>query len=180
MTVSDEELVALVIAARDQRAFGELVRRYQGLVRSMLARLCGNRALADDLAQEAFTRAWTKIGSFSGKGSFKSWLCSIAYREFLMSARKRKAADKVLEQLTREQKEDSVAASPVAGETLDLDRALKGLSEEERAAVVLCYACGFSHSDAAEAMGAPLGSVKSWVNRGRDKMKERLGANVPA
>ena len=49
--------------------------RHQGLIRSMMARMCGNRALADDLAQEAFIRAFTKINNFTGKGSFKSWLC---------------------------------------------------------------------------------------------------------
>jgi len=178
-SASDEELVALVIATQDRNAFGELVRRHQSLVRSMLARMCGNRALADDLAQDAFIRAFTKIAGYSGKGSFKSWLCSIAYREFLMARRKREAADRALERLTSEQVEDS-AKPRDAGSIVDLDRALKALSEEERSAVVLCYACGMSHSEAAETLGAPLGTVKSWVNRGRDKLKERLGDNVPA
>jgi len=179
VSASDQELVALVIATKDRNAFGELVRRHQGLVRSMLTRMCGNAALGDDLAQDAFIRAFTKIGSFTGKGTFKSWLCSIAYREFLMARRKREAADKALDRLMREQTEDS-APPRDAGSIVDLDRALKTLNEEERSAVVLCYACGFSHAEAAETLNAPLGTVKSWVNRGRDKLKERLGQDVPA
>ena len=178
-SATDEELVALVIATKDRNAFGELVRRHQGLVRSMMARMSGNRAMADDLAQDAFIRAFTKIGSFTGKGSFKSWLCSIAYREFLMARRKREAADRALEKLTREQLEDSEAPRD-AGARIDLDRAMKHLNEQEKSAVVLCYACGFSHSEIAETMDAPLGTVKSWVNRGREKMKEALGDHVPA
>ena len=79
----------------------------------------------------------------------------------------------------REQTEDS-APPRDAGSIVDLDRALKTLNEEERSAVVLCYACGFSHAEAAETLNAPLGTVKSWVNRGRDKLKERLGQDVPA
>mgnify|MGYP003110805297 CR=1 FL=1 len=158
MKASDEELVALVVAAKDNIAFGELVRRHQGLVRSMLARMCGNRALAEDLAQEAFIRAFRKIGSYTGKGSFKSWLCRIAYNEFLMSARKRKDID------------DTEAPRDM-GSVVDLDRALATLKEDERAAVVLCYASGLSHSDAAEMLNLPLGTVKSHVNRGREKLK---------
>jgi len=171
--------VALVVATQDRNAFGELVRRHQSLIRSMMARMSGNRALADDLAQDAFIRAYTKIGSYTGKGSFKSWLCTIAYREFLMARRKREAADKALERLTREQLDDT--EQPVnVGAKMDLDSAMKALNEQERSAVTLCYAAGFSHAEIAETMDAPLGTVKSWVNRGREKLKDRMGAYVPA
>jgi RNA polymerase sigma-70 factor (ECF subfamily) len=61
---------------------------------------------------------------------------------------------------------------------LDLDRALAALGAEERAAVLLCYAAGMSHSQVAEAMAAPLGTVKSWIVRGRAKLKERLADHV--
>ncbi|MCF8878686.1 sigma-70 family RNA polymerase sigma factor [Hyphobacterium sp. SN044] len=169
MKASDEELVALVVAARDTVAFGELVRRHQGLVRSMLARMCGNRALAEDLAQEAFIRAFRKIGSFTGAGSFKAWLCRIAYNEFLMSARKRKATEKAMDRF--KQDVDDTEAPRDMGSVVDLDRALATLKEDERAAVVLCYASGLSHSEAAEMLNMPLGTVKSHVNRGREKLK---------
>ena len=170
MAASDEELVALVVAARDTRAFGELVRRHQSLVRAMMMRLCRNHALADDLAQDAFIRAFNKIDGFKGDGSFKAWLCRIAYTEFLQSARKRKAADKALERL-QEQPAETSETPRDAGGKVDLDRALATLKEEERACVVMCYACGMSHSEAADVTGIPLGTVKSHVNRGRDKLK---------
>ena len=178
MKASDEELVALVIATKDKAAFGELVRRHQGVVRGMMARMSGNRALADDLAQEAFIRAYQKIGTFEGRGSFRSWLCRIAYTEFLMARRKRKAADAALEKLTAHQEIDEATTNDWdRGDAMDLDRALSHLSEPERVCIVLCYASGMSHSEAAEATGMPLGTVKSHVNRGREKMKALLGAH---
>jgi len=169
MQASDEELVALVVATQDNNAFGELVRRHQGLIRGMMARMSRNRALAEDLAQDAFIRAFQKIGSFSGTGSFKSWLCKIAYNEFLMAARKRKATDKAMEKFKTEV--DDTEAPRDMGSVVDLDRALATLKDDERTAVVLCYSCGMSHSEAAEATGMPLGTVKSHVNRGREKLK---------
>lgn len=170
MDPSDAELVALVIAGSDQRAFGTLVVRHQQAVRAVLLRLCRDGALADDLAQETFVKAWNKIGSFSGSGSFKGWLCRIAYTEFLMAARKRKAAGRTLDRFEAEPSDDHVPAGP-AGARVDLDRALATLGEEERVCVVMCYAAGMSHSEAAEATGLPLGTVKSHVNRGRARLQ---------
>ncbi len=170
MDASDAELVALVIAGGDKRAFGALVSRHQSAVRGVLMRLCRNSAMADDLAQDAFIKAYSRISDYSGKGSFKGWLCRIAYTEFLMSARKRKSADAALERLQAEPGEDHVPAGP-AGMRVDLDRALATLGEEERTCVIMCYAGGMSHSEAAEATGLPLGTVKSHVNRGRARLQ---------
>ncbi|XBQ15495.1 MAG: RNA polymerase sigma factor [Oceanicaulis sp.] len=179
MQASDAELVALVIAGKDKRAYGALVTRHQQAVRAVLMRLCRNAALADDLAQDTFVKAWDKIATWSGSGSLKGWLCRIAYTEFLMSARKRKAADRALDRLQAEPGEDHVSPGP-AGARLDLDRALATLGEDERTCVVLCYAGGMSHAEAAEVTGLPLGTVKSHVNRGRARLKAWFDAREAA
>jgi RNA polymerase sigma-70 factor (ECF subfamily) len=170
MAGDDAELIALVIAAGDQRAFATLVNRHQQAVRGLLMRLCRNYALADDVAQDTFVKAYNKISAYSGSGTFRAWLCRIAYNEFLMSARKRKSADRALERLQAEPHETSIEPG-APGARVDLDRALAELGEEERACVVLCYAGGLSHTEAAEATGLPLGTVKSHVNRGRARLK---------
>lgn len=170
MVGDDAELIALVMAAGDQRAFASLVNRHQQAVRGLLMRLCRNHALADDLAQDTFVKAFRNISGYSGSGSFRAWLCRIAYNEFLMSARKRKAADRALERLKAEPMEHSIEQG-APGARVDLDRALAELGEEERVCVVMCYATGLSHSEASEATGLPLGTVKSHVNRGRAKLK---------
>jgi RNA polymerase sigma-70 factor (ECF subfamily) len=94
-------------------------------------------------------------------------VCAIAYREFLAT---RKGVGVEL------QEEDRAGAAGECGERLDLMRAMAVLDEGERAAVALCMGAGLSHSEAALAMNAPLGSVKSWVLRGRAKLQKALAA----
>lgn len=170
MQPSDEDLVALVIAGGDERAFRALVERHQQVVRAVLMRLCRDPALADDLAQESFIRAFEKIETWSGSGSFKAWLCRIAYTEFLKGARKARAVDRTLAQFQAEPVETAAPPADV-GARVDLDRALATLGEAERTCIVLCCASGLSHSEAAEITGLPLGTVKSHVNRARAKLR---------
>ncbi|PHS23464.1 MAG: RNA polymerase subunit sigma-70 [Robiginitomaculum sp.] len=174
MSASDIELTALVVATGDQHAFGQLVERYQTLVRAMLTRMTGNHALADDLAQDAFIKAYRKIGTFSGKGSFKSWLCRIAYTEFLQAIRKRKAASAAMERFKVHQEIEERSDNWEQGDAMDLDRALGHLSEVERTAIVLCFSSGMSHSEVSDVMDLPLGTVKSHINRGKAKMRTLL------
>lgn len=175
METSDHALASLA-AAGDRRAFSELVRRHQGVVRGLVRRLAGDPGRGDDIAQDAFIKAWDRIGDWRGEGSVKSWLCRIAYTEFLMSARKAKTrarleADAGSELDVETQQPDSVAK-------VALDRALAQLAPDERACVVLCYAAGMSHGEAAAATGLPLGTVKSHVNRGRARLRALLDPDV--
>ncbi len=179
---SDDELIALVIANRDTAAFGELVRRHQPVVCSMLTRMTGARDVAEDIAQEAFVRAFKKIDSYEGRGAFRGWLCRIATTEFLMAKRKQKAGERAIDRMAASDPDfgREGAPDPDRGDTMDLDRALAQLSEPERICVVLCYATGMSHGEASEATGMPLGTVKSHVNRGRAKLRELLAAHQEA
>ena len=178
MSATDEELTALVLAVGDKQAFGVLVRRHQGIVRNMLARMTGDRAWADDIAQDTFVRAFQRIRLFSGQGSFRSWLCGIAYHEFLRAARRTRSARRTLDAYAREE-QTAAPTSAVApsADALDVQRALARLAEPERTAVLLCYACGLSHTEAADAMSLPLGTVKSHVLRGRKKLENLLSAH---
>ena len=158
--------------AGDRRAFTELVRRHQGVVRGMLSRLSsGHRADADDLSQAAFLRAWTQIHTYAG-GQFRSWLCTIAYREFLQSRRKAKARKRLTEAAK------SVVIDHVAfgqtGLARDIEKALALLSEDQRIAIVLCVSAGLTHAEASLATGWPLGTVKSHVTRGKVALQKHL------
>ncbi len=80
MAATDEELVARALAADDRRAFAEMVRRHQSAVRTLLRRLCrGDAALADDLAQETFVKAWRGLAGFRGGARLSTWLHRIAW-----------------------------------------------------------------------------------------------------
>ncbi len=91
MELTDADLVARVLVDDDQHAFGELVRRHQSTVRGLLRQLTRtDLALADDLSQETFLRAYRNIRSFRGEARFSTWLYRIAYNSFREDARRRK------------------------------------------------------------------------------------------
>lgn len=160
-------------AAGDAAAFGLLVREHQSALRGYLRRLTrGNHALADDLAQETFLEAHRKIAQFQGHGSFTGWLYAIAWSRFLMETRKRK-----LEPL--DEMDERVAPECDPGLKLDLEKAMAMLRPPERSALTLCFALGMPHEEAAEVMKVPLGTLKSHVARGREKLKTLLKDHAP-
>jgi RNA polymerase sigma-70 factor (ECF subfamily) len=164
----DQELAALA-AAGDRRAFGELVRRHNTGVRGLLMRMGADPATADDLAQDAFLAAFSRIADFRGEGAFAGWVKRIAARLYIKRWRKNRHDAGETEAL-----EGSTGGEGEAAQRMDLDGAMLTLSPAERVCVSLCYGAGFSHSEAAEAIGAPLGTVKSHVKRGLDKLRSRL------
>jgi RNA polymerase sigma-70 factor (ECF subfamily) len=154
----------------DTAAFGALVREHQSKVRGFLRRLTrGDAALADDLAQETFLEAHRKIAQYRGDGTFSAWLCGIAWSRFLMERRKRK--EEPVETLDLLEPAEFASASAAR---LDLEKAMAQLAPAERAALTLCYAFGHSHGEAAEILNLPLGTIKSHVLRGREKLKALL------
>jgi RNA polymerase sigma factor (sigma-70 family) len=166
----DVELAALA-AAGERQAFGELVRRHGSAVRALLRRMGADAATADDVAQDAFLAAYERIGELRGHGAFAGWIKRIAARLYIRRWRRRGR----LETLEAVETEDLGAGGEgMAAARLDLDDALQALSESERLCVSLCYGAGLTHAEAAEALKTPLGTVKSHVRRGLDKLKARL------
>lgn len=130
-------------------------------------------ALADDLAQETFLKAFKNIRSFRGEAKFSTWLYRIAYNTFREDARKRKELVGIDEtQLEAEQ--DPQTVDPALRQ--DLMQALKLLPLHERTAVLLCCQNGLSHDEASRVLDIPLGTVKTNVLRGREKLKKTLAA----
>ena len=167
----DHQLVARVVSGQDSEAFGELVRRHQSHVRNFLRKLTGDFSAADDLAQECFMRAWDKLHTYSGSGSFIGWLLKVAYTTFLQSKRKSKRYAEILEQVGHVSEVESRTYGAQADEVNDLDKFLAVLSEEERAIMVMSYGCGLSHREISEATAMPVGSVKSVIFRGKQKIR---------
>ena len=153
-------------AAR-QAAFAVLVTRYEGFVRAMLYRLCGNAAEADDLAQEAFLTAWLKLHTLSSAASFRGWLKQLAYRQFLHGYRRRKVerkhADTVRDEAAVEMHTDD-----------DLAPLLALCTPLERELMVLCYGFEFTYAEIGGARNMAVGTVKSHVHRAKGKIKAFL------
>src|SRR5262249_4196864 len=137
---------------------------------SFLRRALDEPADADDLAQETFLAAWSSLGRYRGQASLRSWLCAIAWNKRLSFARSRRRA------VAREASSDPPDCAVVTPDQhLDRPAALAALPPAQRAAVALCLGGGFSHAEAAEVLGAPVGTIKSHVERGRSKLAAALG-----
>jgi len=173
----DVELAALA-AAGGRGAFGELARRHGAGVRGLLRRMGADASLADDLAQDAFLAAYEHIAEFRGEGPFGGWIKRIAARLYVRRWRRRAQLDPI-----EARDDDAPLNGPPTDEgdavaRLDLDEALRLLSPSERVCVSLCFGAGMSHAEAADALKAPLGTVKSHTRRGLDKLRKRLVRTV--
>ncbi|MEP7329455.1 MAG: sigma-70 family RNA polymerase sigma factor [Betaproteobacteria bacterium] len=184
--VSDAQLIARALVTDDRHAFTELVKRHQSSVRACLRKLAAdNHALADDLAQETFILAWRNLASFRQEARFSTWLYRIATNCWLANNRKRREellgdrADAIPEGEDDNMRHIDDAHADHARETslkVDLERALAALSESERAAIVQCYHNDLTHEEAAYVLDCPIGTVKTHVLRGKQKLKAALAA----
>ncbi|GLK53380.1 RNA polymerase sigma factor [Maricaulis virginensis] len=170
-TPDDGALVAAARSGSDQ-AFARIVDRYQSPVRGFLRRVSGNDADADEIAQDAFVDAWTHLRSLRDGTKLKSWLFAIAWRKAKARAR---SMSRSRTRETAWQALQPVSDEPQREMALAMQQALGQLPEEQRAAVALCLAGGWSHSDAASVLDLPLGTVKSHVSRGRTRLIAILG-----
>jgi RNA polymerase sigma factor (sigma-70 family) len=166
---ASEAIVVALAMNGDDAAFGELVRRRQGTIRQLLRRLSRDPALADDLAQQAFIKAWQSIRSLNSPSAFGAWLRKLATNCWLQQLRLRHR-DVPMD-------DDLPPGNPVTSRTaerLDLDAALATLPPHARLCVVLAYSEGMSHAEISDSTGLPLGTVKSHVARGAARLRERL------
>lgn len=168
---ADQYLVARAVSAQDTAAFGELIRRHQSQVRNFLRKLSGDASTADDLAQDCFLHAWNKLQTFTGRGSFIGWLLKVAYTTFLQSKRKSKRYAEILDEAGYAQDVQNKSYTQPSDEVNDLDKFLAVLSAEERAVMVMSYACGLSHREIGAATDLPVGTVKSIIFRGKEKIR---------
>ena len=176
-SLHDVELCSYA-AAGERRAFGELVRRHGSAVRGLLRRMGAQAAEADDVAQDALLAAFERIAEFRGEGTFAGWVKRIAARQYLRRLQREKRLSALATESASEDEADT--GSGDADHRIDLDEALKVLSNAERLCVSMCYGAGLSHGEAAEALNLPLGTVKSHVKRGLEKLRARLAAGPEA
>jgi len=167
----DEELVAAAQGGSTE-AFSRLVERHQQALRAFLRRACGDWAAADDLAQETFLAAWSRIGRLKAGASVRAWLCGIGYNKHLTSIR---SASRERARAQRYEDDRPTVSEGTPEDRLALEAAMAELPAEQRACVALCLAGDFSHAEAAEALDMPLGTVKSHISRGRARLMQALG-----
>lgn len=164
----DQALVRAAVAGSDL-AFARLIERHQAAVRGFLRRLSRSAADADDLAQETFLAAWSRLPSVELSAGFRSWLLGVAYRKWMSHGRS--------DRRRRERETAADWSGPNADPDVRLtaSAALSILPPDQGAAVALCLGGGLSHAEAAAALSLPVGTIKSHVARGRTKLLDHLG-----
>lgn len=164
-----EPMIVGLARGGDRHAFAELVKRRQSSIRNLMRRCCGDVTLADDLAQQVFVQAWLKIRMLKNTNAIGGWLKKVAISTWLQHLRKKdtlRDADELL---------DIDATHDVeSGVDMDLDMALATLPETVRLCIVLSYHEGMTHAEIAESVDMPLGTVKSHITRGTEKLRKVL------
>lgn len=169
----EAELLLRQIAQGDRRAFRDLYDLAAGRMLAAARRILGDQALAEDAVQDAFLRVWRSAARFDpARGAALAWIGRIV----------RNAA---FDRLPREQERDperiediEIAVMPVEPPDARIGQCIKRLPELQGKAIVLMYVHGLTHSELAVRLEAPLGTVKSWIRRGSEALRECLG--VPA
>lgn len=154
----------------DLAAFEGLYHRHVGRIYAVSLRMVADAALAEELTQEAFVRAWRKLDSFRGGSAFATWLHRLAVNLVLDRLRSRRRRRQLDEQAVPPPR--PAAADPAA--ELDLERAIARLPPRARTVFVLYDVEGYRHQEIAEMLGLSVGATKAHLHRARRRLREEL------
>ncbi|HKF79302.1 MAG TPA: sigma-70 family RNA polymerase sigma factor [Thermoleophilaceae bacterium] len=177
--LADEEVMQLVQQG-DPRAFELLYDRHGGAAFSLAYRMTGNRTAAEDVSQEAFLSIWrSRLRYQPERGSVRTWVLGIvhnraidALRRSLVHERRRSTVEGIEErQEAPELTEVEVARRE---EVRHVQSALDSLPEDQRRTIELAYFAGFSHSQIADMLDTPIGTVKGRMRLGLEKLRRHL------
>lgn len=180
MQITDEQLIHQA-SRGDAAAFEQLMRAQEGRMYAVALRMCGNREDALDCVQEAMLRVYRAMKGFKGQSSFATWIYRVTMNTCLDELRRRKvrtasSLDAMLDAgWAPTDESDTPEQHSVASEQRRmLEQAIAGLPEDMRAAIVLRDVQGFSYEEIAEMLDANVGTIKSRISRGREKLREVL------
>ena len=177
--LADEEVMQLV-GEGDPRAFELIYDRHGGAAFSLAYRMVGTRVTAEDITQEAFLSIWrSRLRYDQSRGSVRTWVLGIvhnraidALRRGAVNDRRRETVEAVEERYAAVERTEVEAAR--RDEARSVRSALHSLPDEQRRAIELAYFGGFSHSQIAEMIGEPIGTVKGRMRLGLDKLRRQL------
>lgn len=185
---SDQDIVALARAG-EEPAYRELIRRYERPIFSLLYRMVRDRELAEDLAQETFVKALNAIESYRPEYKFSSWIFKIANNAAIDHLRRRELDTLSLEGSPHAETPDAIEAtalqigarqeSPLdAVEARELggqiEAAIARLRPEYRSCILLRHVEGRAYEEIAEILSLPLGTVKTYIHRARNELRQAL------
>ena len=180
---SDAALVQQLLR-RDVRAFEQLYDRHSRIVYGLVLRILQQASTAEEVVQDVFLQLWRNASQYqSSRGPFVPWLLTLARNRALDNLRLKSERQRRREDQTEELPQ--IAQTPQYEQALDekrraeVVRSLMGsLSAPQKKAIEMAYFEGLSHSEIAEALHEPLGTVKSWIRNGLIRLKEGLQAQA--
>jgi RNA polymerase sigma-70 factor, ECF subfamily len=183
--LADEEVMQLV-GEGNTRAFELIFDRHGGAAFSLAYRMVGNRVTAEDISQEAFLSIWrSRVRYDQSRGSVRTWVLGIvhnraidALRRGAVHDRRKETMDGVEERHEAPERTDVEAARREEARTVRT--ALDTLPAEQRRTIELAYFGGFSHSEIAQLLGEPIGTVKGRMRLGLDKLRRQLAEGYAA
>jgi len=178
--LTEEELIT---DARngDNRAFKELVRRYEPVVARTVIGMLGDCPEAEDIGQETFIRLYKALPSFRGEASLRTYLTRIAMNLSLNELKRRKRRFSLFSRKPVEEYHAIAGKNPERNQDVDEERvwwAIQGLEEKSRSVVVLRLIDGYSTEETAGILGIPVGTVLSRLWRAQKKLKGMLASNA--
>jgi RNA polymerase sigma-70 factor (ECF subfamily) len=160
--------------AGDREAFDELYRRCAGRVYAVCLRMSADRMTAERLTQDAFVRAWEKLGSFRGDSLFTSWLHRLTVNVVLEDRRSDGRRTARVDSVAEPGDFERGTPPPMTGERIDLERAIARLPNGARTVLVLFDVEGYSQEEIARLTGTAVGTVKAQLHRARRLLRELL------
>ncbi|MBR3929642.1 MAG: sigma-70 family RNA polymerase sigma factor [Clostridia bacterium] len=183
MQRDDDRLVDMALEG-DSRAFEILMEKHEAKMYAVALRMCKNREDAQDCLQDAMLRVYKALPTFKGQSSFSTWAYRITMNTCLDDLRRKKvraasSLDQMLEVGWAPVDENNTAERHLENSELkrNLSKAIHSLPEEMRAAIVLRDVQGFSYEEIAGILSTNVGTVKSRISRGREKLREILSKN---
>ncbi|HEX6589199.1 MAG TPA: sigma-70 family RNA polymerase sigma factor [Longimicrobiales bacterium] len=158
----------------ERRAFETLYRENVGRVYALCLRMSGDADRAEELTQDVFVRAWSRLSSFRGDSQFSTWLHRIAVNAVLQKRRGDKRREQRVETRSAEELAEAPAARGGSMERMDLERAVAALPEGARAVFLLHDVQGYKHHEIADMMGLAVGTTKAQLHRARRLLREAL------
>jgi len=184
-SLADEDLMQLV-SESEAAAFEIVYERHANAAFSLAYRMCGTRPLAEDVVQEAFVSMWRSGGRYDRRrGSVRTWLLGIVHNRAIDALRRnvvhdrRRASDEGLQErfAAPERTDTEVSRREEAREIRD---ALRTLPTEQSRVIELAYYGGFTHTEIAAMLEAPIGTIKGRMRLGLEKLRGQLGELEPA
>ncbi len=166
----------------DQKAFSQLMQRYLPAVYNYLYRMTQNHELSEEIAQEAFVKAYQNLKNFDRQRPFKPWILRIASNAAISQLRKQSrlvSLNAMEEEGTWTEAEHQTADDVVVQlerklSTEEVLKALETLDDKYRQALLLRYQQDLSYEAVAETLGVPLNTVRTWIKRGTEKLKHAV------